>query len=179
MALTKEKRISADYYKLLPEGAPYQLIEGELIMTPAPQTRHQIITANIYDKVRLFTKGSGLCLFSPVDVYLDEENVFQPDIIFISQERLGIIKDDGIYGPPDLVVEILSPSTAHYDLKKKFQIYEHYGVKEYWIADPSMSSIDMYYREAGIFVQKGKAEGKGAVESVLLKGLRILLDEVF
>ena len=116
MITVKEKKHNIKDYKLLPEGAPYQLIEGELIMTPARSPRHQIILGNIVEKVRQFTKGLGITIFSPVDVSLGQEDAYQPDMVFITKQRQEIIKDDGIYGPPDLVIEILSPSTAYYDI---------------------------------------------------------------
>jgi Uma2 family endonuclease len=179
MALVKEKRLTIEYYKILPEGAPYQLIEGELVMTPAPNPRHQIILGNIVEKIRHFVKGKGIAIFSPVDVYLDDENAFQPDLIFISNERIEIIKKDGIYGAPDLVIEILSPSTALYDLREKFRVYEKYGVKEYWIVDPEINSIEIYTKDRGHFSLIIRAEDKGEVESVLLKGFVLTLDEIF
>jgi Uma2 family endonuclease len=179
MIALKEKSHNIKDYKLLPEGAPYQLIEGELVMTPAPNPRHQIILGNIVEKVRQYTKGSGITIFSPVDLYFGEENAYQPDMVYITKQRREIIKDDGIYGTPDLVVEILSPSTAYYDLRKKFRIYEKYGVREYWIVDPEMDSVDVYLNEQGHFSLTGKAEGKGELESSLLKGFKVTLDEVF
>ncbi|MFN3479307.1 MAG: Uma2 family endonuclease [Thermodesulfovibrionales bacterium] len=179
MPLTKEKRLTTTYYKLLPEGAPYQLIEGELIMTPAPNPRHQIILGNIVERIRQFTKASGIVLFSPIDVYLDDENAFQPDLIFIFNARRGIIKEDGIYGPPDLVIEILSPSTAHYDLREKFGVYERSGVKEYWIVDPEINSVEVYFNENGHFSLSQKAERTGSVKSLILKDVEIALYEIF
>jgi Uma2 family endonuclease len=178
MTLVKEKRLSVNYYKILPEGAPYQLIEGELVMTPAPNPRHQIILGNIVEKIRHFVKGKGIAIFSPVDVYLDDENAFQPDLIFISNERMEIIKKDGIYGAPELVIEILSPSTARYDLKEKFRVYERSGVREYWIIDPDMNSVEMYTNKEARFSLAAKVEEKGEIESVLLKGFVLTLDEI-
>lgn len=179
MPLVKEKRLNVTYYKLLPEGAPYQLIEGELIVTPAPNPRHQIILGNIVDKIRQFVKDRAIVLFSPIDVYLDDENAFQPDMIVIFNERKDIIKKDGIYGPPDLVIEVLSPSTASYDIREKFRVYERSGVKEYWIVDPEINSIEVYSNEEGHFSLITKVEGSGRASSSLLKGFEIDLEEVF
>ncbi|MGB9715462.1 MAG: Uma2 family endonuclease [Thermodesulfovibrionales bacterium] len=179
MPIAKEKRLNINYYKLLPEGAPYQLIEGELVMTPSPNTRHQIISANIFEKIRHFTKDSGICLYSPIDVYLDDENAFQPDMVFIFNERREIIKKDGIYGPPDFIIEILSPSTASFDLREKFRVYERSGVKEYWIVDPELDSIEIYSNEGNHLSLIKKAEKEGEVESLLLKGLKISLKDIF
>lgn len=179
MPLVKEKRLSVNYYKLLPEGAPYQLIEGELVMTPAPNPGHQMILGNIVEKIRHFAKGKGIAIFSPVDVYLDDENAFQPDLIFIPNERMEIIKKDGIYGAPELVIEILSPSTAHYDLKEKFRVYERTGVREYWIVDPDMRTIEVYLNEAEGFSLKFKVESEGEIGSIVLEGFKINLKDIF
>jgi len=179
MPLVKEKRISVNYYKLLPEGAPYQLIEGELVMTPAPNPRHQIILGNIVEKIRSFIKGKGIALFSPVDVYLDDENAFQPDLVYLSEERKAIIKKDGIYGAPDIVIEILSPSTAHYDLREKFKVYERTGVREYWIVDPDMKTVEVYINDGGAFSLKYKVEVEGEVGSTILEGFKINIEEIF
>ncbi|MCX7793325.1 MAG: Uma2 family endonuclease [Thermodesulfovibrionales bacterium] len=179
MPLIKEKRLSVNYYKLLPEGAPYQLIEGELVMTPAPNPRHQIVLGNIVERIRNSTQGKGIVISSPVDVYLDDENAFQPDIIFITREKKDIIKKDGIYGAPDLVIEILSPFTAFRDIREKFRVYERAGVKEYWIVDPEINSVEIYFNEVGSFSLIIKAEGKGTVESQLLKDLKIELEAIF
>ncbi len=179
MIEVKDKKYNIKDYKLLPEGAPYQLIEGELIMTPAPNPRHQIISGNIFEKIRHLTKGLGITFYSPIDVYFGEENAYQPDIVFIKKERQEIIKDDGIYGSPDLVIEILSLSTAYYDIKKKFKVYEKFGVQEYWIVDPETNSVEIYSNEKGHFSLIGKAEREGDIESPLLKGLQLTLKDIF
>src|SRR3989338_7568154 len=154
----EEKTHSIRDYKLLPEGSPCQLIGGELIMVPAPNPRHQIILGNIVEKVRQFTKGLGITLFSPVDVYLGEEDAYQPDMI----------------------VEILSPSTAYYDIKKKFKVYERCGVKEYWIVDPEMKGVDVFLLKSnGEFELSSKYYEAGIVKSIILDGLEIDLKEIF
>jgi len=181
MPAVKEKRTVTDY-KLLPEGAPYQLIEGELVMTPSPTTFHQIISGNIFVKMKdvVKEKNSGAVLYSPIDIYLDDENVFQPDIVFIAKQSRDLIKDDGIHGAPDLVIEILSPSTAYYDLKKKFKIYEKFGVKEYWIVDPEMKSVELFsLTEQGKFLLNISLSEQGTVKSGILNGFEITLEEIF
>jgi len=181
MLAVKEHKQTVKDYKLLPEGAPYQLIEGELVMTPAPNPRHQFISGNLFKGIAKYMdeKRSGVLFYSPIDIYLDEENAFQPDIVFISNEKRHIIKDDGIYGAPELVIEILSPSTAYYDIKKKFRVYEKGGVLEYWIVDPEMNTVELYFNEDGHFSLKTKLENKGEIESFILKGLRLTLEEIF
>jgi Uma2 family endonuclease len=181
MLAVKEKHNVKDY-KLLPEGAPYQLIEGELVMTPSPTTFHQIISGNLNEKIRVFVKekSAGLVLYSPIDVYLDDENVFQPDIVFISKHRQDIVKDDGIHGVPDMVIEILFPSTAYYDMKKKYRIYEKFGMKEYWIVDPEMKNVELFsLSEQGKYVMNADVTGQGTVKSGILNEFEIALEDVF
>ena len=134
-----------DYLKL-PEGSPYQLIEGELIMSPSPNSYHQTISKNLEFILIGHAKAnnSGIILHAPIDVYLDEKNVYQPDIIFISKENKSIIRKKGIVGAPDIVIEILSISTMGYDEIVKKNIYLEAGVKEYITVNPSEKIIKTY-----------------------------------
>ncbi len=139
MALQQEKRIYtyADYEKL-PEGAPYQLIGGDLVKEPSPVPYHQILSRRIEFELVKFVeeRALGEVLYAPMDVYLSDTEVYQPDILFISKERMSIIGEKKIEAAPDLVIEILSPSSAYYDLRHKKNVYETSGVKEYWVVDP-------------------------------------------
>jgi Uma2 family endonuclease len=109
-----------------------------------------------------------LCVASPVDVFLDNYNAYQPDIIFISNENLSIIGKDGkIHGAPDIVVEVLSPGNANDDKVKKRNVYEACGVMEYFIVEPSSKSVISYYHNGTKF-EKGKAQ-KAKITSRLLK----------
>lgn len=180
MPAVKEKHNIKDY-KLLPEGSPYQLIEGELVMTPPPGTLHQIIARNLFIKISALVEknSAGLLLFAPVDVYFDDENAFQPDIVFVSKQRRDIVKDDGIHGAPDMVIEILSPSTAYYDIKKKYKLYEKFGVREYWIVDPEMKSVELYSLTQGKFQMSAGLSEQGTVKSGILEGCEMSLEDIF
>ncbi|MGQ9558845.1 MAG: Uma2 family endonuclease [Desulfurispora sp.] len=155
-------------YFCLPEGAPYQLIGGELVMTPAPGKKHQLALKRLLrlldDYVEHHQAGEVLC--APRDVVLAENEVYQPDIVFVARERLGISQEDRVYGAPDLVVEVLSPSSAYYDLRKKFRAYEKYGVKEYWVVDPEERSIEVYVRQETGLVRVSRAEWGESIASV-------------
>src|SRR3990167_6684556 len=129
--IEKKKFYTYKDYEKLPEGAPYQLIGGELVMTPSPIPYHQEILGNIFYELKRFVEET-----TRGDVYFSETDIYQPDIIFISKDRLNIIGEKKIEGSPDLVIEILSPATAYYDLRIKKDTYEQSGVKEYWIVDP-------------------------------------------
>ena len=177
---TKKQYTYEDYEKL-PEGAPYQLIGGELIMTPSPMPYHQIIARNIGFELLKFNEQRrlGEVIFAPLDVYLSETETYQPDIIFISKDRLNIIGEKKIEAAPDLVIEILSPSTAYYDLRHKKRIYEKSGVKEYWIVDPMEKGIEVYENVNGEFKLFSQAQEKDRVKSKLLDGFEVEMEKAF
>jgi Uma2 family endonuclease len=178
------KYTAKDYFKL-PEGSPYQLIEGELIMTPSPLTEHQIISKNLELLIFIHVKkyNLGLALNAPIDVYLDNKNAYQPDIIFISNKNKDIIKKTGIDGSPDLVVEILSQSNAYYDKKVKKEVYERKGVLEYIIIDPKAKNINIFRRTAGgskKFDETLSVKYKDkAVPDIKTLDLKINLEDIF
>ena len=177
----KTKQYTYEDYEKLPEGAPYQLIGGELIMTPSPMPYHQIIARNIGFELLKFNEQRrlGEVIFAPLDVYLSETETYQPDIIFISKDRLNIIGEKKIEAAPDLVIEILSPSTAYYDLRHKKRIYEKSGVKEYWIVDPMEKGIEVYENVNGEFKVFSQAQEKDRVKSKLLDGFEVEMEKAF
>ncbi|HLC16333.1 MAG TPA: Uma2 family endonuclease [Thermodesulfovibrionia bacterium] len=170
----------ADYEKL-PEGAPYQLIGGKLVMSPSPVTFHQRISRRIEFELVKFVEDRGLgeVFYAPIDVCLSDIDTYQPDIIFIAKERGYIIGQKNIEGAPDLVIEILSPSTECYDLRDKKAVYEKKGVKEYWIVDPSDKCIEVYENSGYGFKLIEKACCDGQIYSRLLHGFYVSLSEVF
>ncbi len=150
-------------------------------MTPAPTPYHQRILRKIGYALVTFieAKGLGEILYAPIDVYLSETETYQPDIIFISKERAGIIGEKKIEGAPDLVVEILSPATAYYDLRQKMHVYEGFGVREYWIVDPIEKAVDIYENPGREFRLFGAARETGVIRSKLLSGFEIDLATIF
>jgi len=176
----KKKYTYADYLKTA-EDERYELIEGELLMTPAPSMRHQRISGDLYSEVRVFVKENDLgnVFYAPCDVHLDNENVVQPDILFISKKRLNIIGEKNIQGAPDLVIEIISESTAYRDLVQKKKLYARFGVKEYWIVLPEESSAEVYTLKDNVFGLH-KSYGKDdTLQSPLLQKLKIELKKIF
>jgi Uma2 family endonuclease len=169
LTAAKPPRTAMEVFKMLPEGTRCELIEGIIYMSPAPTTSHQgtlvALTSQFYN---LLTKTKkGLVLVSPIDVYLDtKKNAFQPDLIFISNNNQSIIKEDGIYGTPDLVVEVLSKGTKSFDLGKKKNAYEKAGVKEYWVVD-TQTKICMGFRLVNKKFVEFKKE-KNKINSALL-----------
>lgn len=155
-------------YKSLPEGTMVQLINGIIRMSPSPLDSHASLLMDIAPDLHFFVKEKalGTIRFGLYDVYIDESNAFQPDILFVSNERLHLIKEEGLHGAPDLVIEILSPSNAKYDLEEKKDVYEQYGVKEYWIVDPADNSVTGYSLTNGKFIKLLETVGK--IESPML-----------
>lgn len=134
-------------YRATPEGTRYQLVEGDLInMAPAPNLFHQKISWNVSQLLgRYIAKHPvGEVFYAPCDVYLSDYDVLQPDVLFVAKANLGILQEDGIHGPPDLVIEVLSPATAQLDKKAKRRIYARAGVKELWLVDPLLLQIQIY-----------------------------------
>ncbi|MDH7577634.1 MAG: Uma2 family endonuclease [Bacillota bacterium] len=177
----RETACTYEDYRRLPEGAPYQLIGGELVLTPAPGTYHQVVSMRLgVQMVNFVTAGQrGITLFAPVDVYLGEHETYQPDLVFIARDRLEIIEPERINGAPDLVAEILSPSTAYYDLRKKYKVYEKSGVKEYWIVDPVEKSVQVFVLRDGRFVLDQEVGKDGVACSRLLDGFKVDVESIF
>lgn len=137
----RSKEWTVEDYLQLEEGLLAQLIDGQLIMSPAPSTPHQRAIRKLYDQIQTL---AGEVFFSPVDLYIDNANVLQPDLIYISQEHKDIITYRGIEGTPDLVIEVISPSNSFYDRNTKRKKYLDLGVTEYWIIDPANQTIEIY-----------------------------------
>lgn len=163
-----QTRITAEEFLQMPESQTLtELIDGEMILAPAPETGHQIISARSYDVVKALAPG-GIVLFAPIDVYLDESHIVQPDVLWISPDSQCSIERRYIVGAPDLIVEVLSPSTALRDKGVKFRLYEQYGVREYWLIDPSARYVEVWRREGEKFALLGVyGEGETFVSAVL------------
>ena len=176
----KKKYTYADYLKT-PDDERYELIEGELLMTPSPVMRHQRISRKMLIALdnHVTDNDLGEVFDAPSDVYLDNENVVQPDILFVSKERLDIIGEKNIQGAPDLVIEIISESTAYRDLVQKKKLYVRFGVKEYWIVIPEESSVDIFTLKDNAFVLHKSYGKEDILQSPLLKKLKIELKKIF
>ena len=180
---TQRSRIKFTYedYRHTPEDKRYELLDGELIMVPAPRTAHQRTSRDILIPINTFVAENDLgeVFIAPCDVVLSETDVVQPDLLFVSKERSHIINEDNIRGAPNLVIEILSPSTAQRDRTLKRTLYALHGVPEYWQADTDakiamvLTLDDGEYKVAGIY-----GEGQMLV-SPLLQGFTLEIDKIF
>lgn len=136
---------TADDYLALPEGERVELLRGRLVMmSPAPRPRHQFVGVQLCTHLNTIAANHGaIVLASPVDVQLDSKTILQPDVVYIRQERLRQIRDR-VYGAPDLVIEVLSPSTTTRDRVEKLDLYAQAGVPEYWIVDPASHVVEFH-----------------------------------
>jgi Uma2 family endonuclease len=167
-AVITPPRTMLEAFKSFPEGTLVQLINNQLVMAAAPLDVHQLVLGEIHYELFGFVKKNklGQTRVAPYDVFLSNKNVFQPDICFIANENLHKIQADGLHGAPDLVIELLSPSTSKYDLDEKKDVYERYGVKEYFIIEPATKNLDHYWLVNGEY-EKQLATA-GTINSQLL-----------
>jgi Uma2 family endonuclease len=168
----------------IPDGDThiYELLNGEIVKRASPNSPHQNLHAELFVILGSYVKQNKLGKFysAPFDVVLDDENVPQPDIFFISKERSFIIDPEGpVMGAPDLIIEITSPGTARIDRGDKRDLYERFQVKEYWIADPKNASIEVYNLVDGRYKLLSYAAIQGEIESKALPGLGLKMEDLF
>ncbi len=184
MALAIEQPLRSwtyqDYLKI-EDDLLYEIMEGELEMAPSPGTYHQRSSRDLGFAVWKYVKDTdqGEVLFAPTDVILDEKNKPQPDLMFVSKERLTIIRDAGIFGCPDMVVEIISPTSIHRDRYRKKAMYEKFGVPEYWIVDALYKTVEVLTLQEGGYILHSFARESGIVESKVIKGFQIEIADIF
>ncbi|MCS7036939.1 MAG: Uma2 family endonuclease [Saprospiraceae bacterium] len=161
----------------------YELIQGEIMRRASPNTPHQLVSGALFLLMGNFNaqKQAGYLFHVPYDVYFDEHNAgIQPDILFVRRERSSILREDnGVVGAPDLIVEILSKSTVARDRGIKKDLYEQFGVREYWIVDPQARSIEVYALENDRYRLVDYAAEEGTVASKVLEGLTVEVGEVY
>ena len=178
--VTATKKLTYLDYLETPDDVRYELIDGELVLMPSPKTIHQRIQKKLmWWFMQIEVAGLGTVWDAPYDVFLSETSIFQPDILFISNERAHIITEDNVQGSPDLVVEIISPSDPRRDTVRKRSIYERYRVGEFWLVDPYARNITVLtlgeygYETAGIY-------GEGdTLTSPTLPGFALNVSDLF
>ncbi len=170
----------ADYLETS-DDERYELLNGELILSPSPKEIHQYISGILHLMIGTFVRerSLGKVYCAPFDVVLSDTDVVQPDLLFVSNERADIITPDNVQGAPDLVVEILSSATAERDRTVKLDLYAQHGVKEYWIVDPDAKTITVLLRGEGGFEVAGIYGEGQTLRSPTLAGFSFALEEVF
>jgi Uma2 family endonuclease len=170
-----------DYARLPDDGRRYEVIGGNLYVSPAPEIQHQATSMELASELHQLVKSRklGRVYSAPIDVILpDMATPVQPDIIFISTDRLDIITKKRIEGVPNLVIEILSPGSVRYDRRTKYDLYAEAGVKEYWIVDPANCTADVFVLRGNVYVPFGHFIRDGVIQSELLPDLRIPLADI-
>lgn len=170
-----------DYIHFPDNGKRYQIIDGEVYMTPAPVPYHQKILWKLAELLGRFVKEDNLgeVFIAPCDVLLSDVDIVQPDIFFISTEKLAIIQDKYIEGAPNLVIEILSPYTQKLDRITKKRLYESYKVAEYWIVDTDKKTLEVLSLKGSSYKTMGVYKEEDNVASELIKGLKFSVKEIF
>ncbi|HEX8316417.1 MAG TPA: Uma2 family endonuclease [Flavisolibacter sp.] len=160
----------------------YEIIDGEMIRKSAPTPMHQRISRKVMVIIDRFIseKKTGEIFQSPIDVYLDEYNKPQPDLVFVSESKKAIITNDGIVGVPDLIIEIISPTSIIRDRIEKKALYEKMSVPEFWLIDPQYAAIEIYTLQNNRYELLSAATIlEGELKSSLFEGLAINLKDIF
>jgi Uma2 family endonuclease len=171
-----------DWLHLPSDNFRYEVLNGELFMTPPPTLAHQSALEHLSHWMGNFVREHhlGVVLFAPVGVRLPGQPVpVQPDLLFVRQERRNILGDDYVEGAPDLVIEILSPSNWPYDRGEKFEAYRQAGVREYWIVDYRARTIEVFALERSAYALTGKFGAGEAARSIVLSGFQIDVNDLF
>jgi Uma2 family endonuclease len=159
----------------------YEILDGELTVTPTPSTKHQTASGNLFVLLAHYIKERdlGKLFYAPIDLILASTSVLQPDLLFVTKARERIITEKAIEGAPDLVIEILSPGTSRTDRVTKAQIYARYGVPAYWIVDPEQEVIEIYLLEADGYRLAATLQGNTPMFAPPFTELEIVARDVF
>lgn len=162
------------------DGQRYELISGELIVAPSPSVEHQDVSGDLYDLLRQYVRHHrlGKVYYAPLDVRLSPHDIVVPDLLFIRQDRLDIL-ESGHYamGPPDLVVEITSPSSRKTDPGAKLLLYARSGVPEYWLVDPATRQFHLFVLREERYEEVPETSGR--FHSTVIDGFAIDPGELF
>ncbi len=172
-----------DFLRFPDDGKRHEIIDGDHYVTPSPNTRHQRISGQLFWLLRRYLElhPIGEMFAAPFDVVFSNLNVVEPDLLYISRDRTGVLTDTHVRGAPDLVVEILSPGTRKIDERTKRALYERFDVREYWVVDPERDAIAAHRRIEGTLARVSEltAERGDALTTPLLPGFAALLTTVF
>jgi len=170
-----------DYVDLPDDGKRYEILDGELEVSPAPAPRHQGVSRNLLLILqgRSQERRLGTIYYALIDVLLADTSIVQPDLIFVAAGRESIITARAIEGPPDLVVEILSPWSVRRDRVAKAALYARFGIRHYWIVDPEARTLEVYETANGAYRSVATYEGAGKARSSLFPDLEIDLAHVW
>ena len=182
-AIDRHRMTYQDLLALPDDGLRHELIDGEHFVTPSPASKHQIILGNLHRLIGVHTHTAkcGVTLFAPYDIVFTTYDVVEPDLMYFSNARYAaVVTEKNAQGAPELVVEILSPGTRRRDEGLKRRLYERMSVDEYWTVDPAAETVRIYRLVNGTYRDTRLTRGEsGALQTPLLPGLQISLDDVF
>ncbi len=181
MTLPAALKFTYEDYALLPEDRRYEVIDGEPFLTPAPTPSHQDVVLELVRLLADFVQSRrlGRVVLAPCDVVLSKFDILQPDIFFIAAERESIVGQKYIEGSPDLVIEVLSPSTATRDREAKAERYATFGVREMWLIEPGTRTIEVFVNAGEGFRLHGRFATDDLVRSTVLAGLEFPAASIF
>lgn len=176
----RRKLTYADYLKI-EDGHRYELLEGELVLTPSPGFSHQYVAANIEALLRAHVEKNnlGIVLDAPFDVVPAEDVVLQPDLLYLSRERFSLLTEECLRGMPDLVVEVLSPTSGRRDRLQKSRLYLCYGVREYWVVDPAAETVEVFGASEKGWLLTGVYGPEDTLASPLLPDFTPKVEDIF
>lgn len=170
-----------DYAAIPNDRNRYEILEGDLFVTPAPTSQHQRVSRNLQFAIHQFVtqRALGEIFNAPIDLILEATTVAQPDLVFVSRAWWSIVTTRGIEGVPDLVVEILSPATAKTDQTTKARVYARHRIPHYWIVDPEARVLEAYELSGDVYRLAARASGESDFPPTLFLGLIISLADIW
>lgn len=161
------------YAALTDDGECYEIVQGVLVMSPSPEDIHQDATGEIFAYLReqVKLKHLGRVFVSPFDVVLSPQMVLQPDVLVVLNEHLERVQTHGVMGAPDLVVEVISPSSKLYDRVNKHMVYEQAGIPEYWLVKPHQQTVELFLLESGKYRSAGIFQGEQVLPSRIVSDM--------
>lgn len=181
-----DTRLTYDDLVAMPDdGLRHEIIDGVHYVTASPNARHQIVLGRLNGELFVYLKAHpdvGHAFVAPLDVVLSKHDVVVPDLLFVARDHVDVVTEKNVQGPPTLCVEVLSPSTRKRDVQLKRRLFEKMGVREYWILDPEIDTVQVFRQTSdGKFAREAElaAEDGDALTSPLLPGFSLALPELF
>jgi Uma2 family endonuclease len=166
-----------DLWALPADGNRYELVGGELFVTPAPRTRHQAVVVTVTVALKAWVDEHGGRVYAaPTDLRFADDTVLEPDVLALTAEHVGQVQERWVDAPADLVVEVSSPSTASHDLIRKRRVYERGGVAEYWYVDLDAEVVYVHRLEGGAYGDPVAFSAGGTADSTVLPGFTVDVD---
>ena len=175
-------KLTFEQFRQLPDdGKRYELVRGEVHLTPSPTTKHQLVLQRLFASLDSYLSKNplGRMLIAPLDVRLGADTALQPDMLYVANAHVAIIQEDYVHGAPDLVVEILSPSTAAHDRATKLHLYAEAGVGEMWFIDPQAKTVEILKLQGNKYLVEAALAGRQALTSASFPGWELPLPDLF